>query len=114
MAIKRYDRERILVKKDTIDLEQFDNKTLKEFINYFNDLRESYRNEFPNIEPTLTIYHYGYDGGSDLLVNIYDKESDEVYRARVAKLEYNNKIAEEKTLEKERKVYELLKKKFGD
>lgn len=114
MAIKRYDRERILIKKDTIDLEQFDNKTLTEFINYFNDIRESYRNEFPNIEPTIIIYNYGYDGGSELVVYIYDKESDEVYNARIAKLEYADKIAAEKILEKERKVYELLKKKFGD
>ena len=114
MAIKRYARERILIKKESIDFEQFDNKTLSEFIDYFTELRKSYAIEFSCNEPIITIYHYGYDGGADFVLNVYEKESDEAYKARVAKLEYTNKIAEEKILEKERKVYELLKKKFGD
>lgn len=112
MTIKRYARERILIKKEAIDFEQFDNKTLSEFIEYFTELKKSYNAEFPDYEPTVTIYHYGYDGGADFVLNVHKPESDDAYKARVAKLEYAAKIAEDKVLEKERKTYELLKKKF--
>ena len=112
MSIKRYSREQILIKKEAIDFEQFDNKSLSEFIEYFTELKKLYNAEFPDYEPTVTIYHYGYDGGADFVLNVYKPEPDEVYKTRVAKLEYANKMAEDKILKKERKVYELLKKKF--
>ena len=112
MPIKRYDRERTLIKNEAIDFEQFDNKTLSEFIEYFTELKKSYDAKFPDYEPTVTIYHYGYDGGADFVLNVYKPESDEAYKARVAKLEYAAKIAEDKILEKDRKMYELLKKKL--
>lgn len=112
MTIKSYARERILINKEVIDFEQFDNKTLSEFIDYFIELKKSYAIEFSCNEPILDIYRYGCDGGYDFVLNVFEDESDESFKARVAKMEYAAKMTEDKILEKERKLYELLKQKF--
>lgn len=112
MTIKTYAREQISIKTETIDFDEFENKTLSEFIDHFNSLRESYKHEFPDNEPIIKISHYGYDGYYEFVLNVYKDESDESYNTRVAKLEYAAKMAEDKILEKERKMYELLRKKF--
>ena len=48
------------------------------------------------------------------MLNFFQEESDEDYEARVKAIELHQQKAEAKKLEKERKVYEQLKKKFGD
>lgn len=108
----KYERERILIKTEMIDFEQFDNKSLSNFIEYFTALQESYKTKFPNNEHIITIYNYGYDGGYEFNINVYEYESDIVYKTRMEKLDRERKKIEEKKLEKERKVYEELKKKF--
>ncbi len=42
MTIKSYTRERILIKKKVIDFEQFNNKTLSDFIDYFTESKKLY------------------------------------------------------------------------
>lgn len=114
----KYARERTLLKSKTINFEQFDNKTLSEFIHYFTTLYESRKDEFPEIEPTITIYTYG-DSEYEFQLNFYENETDEVYNRRVEYLEHLRKIQENYKakvskfdLDEERQLYEELKKKF--
>lgn len=114
-----YDRKRVLTKTEIIEFDQFDNKTLSEFIYYFTTVYESYKEEFPEIEPTIMIYTYGDDSGFDFQLNVYENESDEAYQRRVEYLEHLRKMKEDYKvqvakfdLDEERQLYELLKKKF--
>ncbi len=61
-------RERILISKETIDITEFDNKTLSEFIAYLNNLREYYKINFPNEEPILSVDYYGDTSGCEFLI----------------------------------------------
>lgn len=97
----KYERKRILIKSETIDFDQFDNKSLSNFIEYFTTLQESYKTKFPNNEPIITIYTYGYECGYDVSINMYENESDESYKRhkewlehlRVTKADYKEQLA---------------------
>ncbi len=107
----KYEHERILIKTEIIDFAQFQSKTLSEFIDYLTNLHKPYIIEVSIFEPIISIDYY--EGGLyAIVVKVYEYESDENYKKRVEKLEYNRKKAEEKIQEKERKTYERLKKKF--
>lgn len=113
-----YARKRILVNTKAVDFEQFDNKTLTEFIDYFIDVRESSKDDFPDLEPMVSVYSYG-DSEYEVQLNFYENETDEVYNRRVEYLEHLRKTKEDyktkvskSNLDEEWKLYDEIKNKF--
>ena len=109
-------RNKFLIKKKdlTDDIELLDHQPLSKVIEYFIDQQNKCTEEYPDYEHIITIEPYGYDGAFEIVLNFFQEESDEDYEARVKAIELHQQKAEAKKLEKERKVYEQLKKKFGD
>lgn len=110
----KYKREKVLVDRNEIIFDQFDQKSLDDFIWFFTNLRDLIRKDYPDHTYTISVEPYGYDGAFEVYFNVFDEESDETYNKRVKKLEQAQRQADAKKLEKERKLYEQLKKKFGD
>ena len=109
-------RNKVLIKKKdlTDDIELLDHQPLSKVIEYFIDQQNKCTKEYPDYEHIITIEPYGYDGAFEIVLNIFQEESDEEYEARIKAIELQQQKAEAKKLEKERKIYEQLKKKFGE
>lgn len=58
----------------------------------------------------FNIDYYGHDGASNITLQFYREETDEEYSTRI---EHENKIRKNAE-DKERRLYEELKKKFGN
>ena len=109
-------RNKVLIKKKdlTDDIELLDHQPLSKVIEYFIDQQNKCTEKYPDHEHIITIEPYGYDGAFEIVLNIFQEESDEEYEARIKAIELQQQKAEAKKLEKERKIYEQLKKKFGE
>ena len=109
-------RNKFLVKKREItnDIQLLDHQPLSKVIEYFIDQQNKCTEKYPDHEYIITIDPYGYDGAFEIVLNIFQEESDEEYEARIKAIELQQQKAEAKKLEKERKIYEQLKKKFGE
>lgn len=105
-------RKQVLIKQHKVDLIDFDGETLDDVVSFFSNLRDEYREEYPDVSTTIAIDHYGYDGYFEFSINLLQKESDESYNARLEEFEKIRQKDEAKRIEKERKLYEQLKKKY--
>lgn len=77
---------------------------------------EEYKQRYQGRKINFGVQSYGYDGGVEVVILETRPETDREYDKRIKaeqKEQERMKAAKAKSVEKERKEYERLKKKFG-